>query len=180
MRVRNGLHVRQSAEVRKNIYNILNMVWIYFLQKRMDLLQEAFIHPLELCEAHFTRDVHVLFDYFWTVEQKHLPTHIIKLGRARTFFNITPIGLVWKKKVMETDSEEKKLLNKVFFFLCAKKYSRSFIKLRLNHWCNMDYFNDILPYYLSWTCNGGKFALLSMQGQKALRFHQNILIVVQR
>ncbi len=33
-----------------------------FLTKRMDLLQEAFIHAPELCEAHFTTDVRALFD----------------------------------------------------------------------------------------------------------------------
>ncbi len=37
---------------------------------------------------------------------------------------------------IETDKQEKKLLNKVaiFVFFAHKKYSRSFIKLRLNHW----------------------------------------------
>ncbi len=37
-----------------------------------------------------------------TVEQKHLPTSILMLGIARIIFNITPIGFVWKKKVMYT------------------------------------------------------------------------------
>ncbi len=32
----------------------------------MDLLQEAFIHPPELCEARFIMEVRALFDYFWT------------------------------------------------------------------------------------------------------------------
>ncbi len=43
----------------------------------MDSLQEAIIHPPELCEAHFIIDVHGLFDVFWTVEQKHPPTAMI-------------------------------------------------------------------------------------------------------
>ncbi len=29
-----------------------------------------------------------------------------------------------------------------------KKYYRSFIKLRLNHWCHIDYFNDVLTTFL--------------------------------
>ncbi len=43
------------------------------------------------------------------------------------------------------------LLNKViiFVFFAHKKYSRSFVKLRLNHWCHMDYFNDLLATFLS-------------------------------
>ncbi len=44
-----------------------------FLTKRMDLLQEAFIHPPEPCEARFNMDGCALFDCFWTVEQKHPP-----------------------------------------------------------------------------------------------------------
>ncbi len=35
-----------------------------------------------------------LFDVFWTVEQKHPPTPILMLGRARIIFYITPIGFV--------------------------------------------------------------------------------------
>ncbi len=53
----------------------------------MDSLQEAFIHPPEPCEARFIMDAHALFDYFWTVEQKHPPTAILKLGRARKNVN---------------------------------------------------------------------------------------------
>ncbi len=31
----------------------------------MDSLQEAFIHSLEPCEAHFIMDAHALFHVFW-------------------------------------------------------------------------------------------------------------------
>ncbi len=69
-------------------------ICIFFLQKRMDLLQEAFIHPPEPCEARFITDARTLLNMFWTVEQKHPPTAMIELRSARTFFNITPIGFV--------------------------------------------------------------------------------------
>ncbi len=46
-------------------------LWIFFLQKRMDSLQEAFIHAPEPCEAHFIMDVRALFDVLWT----ETPTH---------------------------------------------------------------------------------------------------------
>ncbi len=41
-------------------------------------------------------------------------------------------------KVSMSDTEKKKLLNKViiFVFFAHKKYSRSFIKLTSNHWCH--------------------------------------------
>ncbi len=50
-----------------------------------------------------------------------------------------------------TLGREKKLLNKVFIFVffAHKKYSHSFITLRLNHWCHMDYFNNVLTTFLS-------------------------------
>ncbi len=55
---------------------------------------------------------------------------------------------------LKIDEEEKKWLNKViiFVFFAHKKYSRSFIKLRLNHWCHMDYFNDVLTTFLGLEC----------------------------
>ncbi len=68
----------------------------------MESLQEAFIHAPEPCEARFIMDARALFNVFWTFEEKHPPTAIITLGRARTIFNITPIGFVWKKKVIYT------------------------------------------------------------------------------
>ncbi len=38
---------------------------------------------------------------------------------------------------------------KLFLFsLCTKKYSHSFITMRLNHWCHMDYFNNVLTTFL--------------------------------
>ncbi len=50
----------------------------------------------------FIMDARALFDVFWTFEQKHPPTAMITLGITRTIFNITPIGFVWKKKVIYT------------------------------------------------------------------------------
>ncbi len=42
------------------------------------------------------------------------------------------------------------LLNEVviFVFFAHKKYSCSFKKLQLNHWCHMDYFIDVLTTFL--------------------------------
>ncbi len=76
---------------------------------------------------------------------------------------------------VKTDMEEKKLLNKVIIFILIayKKYSCSYIILRLNHWCHMDYFNDVLTTFLG--LERGTFNVLSMEGQKALGFHQKYL-----
>ncbi len=45
---------------------------------------------------------------------------------------------------------ENELLNKVviFVFFAYKKYSRSFIMLWLNHWWQMDYFDDVFHTFL--------------------------------
>ncbi len=50
--------------------------------------------PPEPCEARFIMDAYALFDVLWTVEQKHPPTAMIELRRARTIFNITLTGFV--------------------------------------------------------------------------------------
>ncbi len=47
---------------------------MFFLQKCLSSLQEAFIHPPEPFQAHFIMDTHTLFDVFWTV-QIELPSH---------------------------------------------------------------------------------------------------------
>ncbi len=64
---RNSFLVRHIAYVRKVF--IMLEIQIYFLQKCMVSLQEAFIHPLEPCEARFIEDGCTLFDFFWTVEK---------------------------------------------------------------------------------------------------------------
>ncbi len=38
--------------------------------------------------------------------------------------------------------------HQLFLFFAQKKYSCSFIKLWLNLWCHMDYFNDVLAKFL--------------------------------
>ncbi len=47
-----------------------------------------------------------------------------------------------------TQTRRNHWIKSLFCFLCAKKYSCSFIKLRLNHWCHKDYFNDVLTMFL--------------------------------
>ncbi len=109
----------------------------------------------------------------------HVHSSAYKQGVSR-FYIRTPatasaaphMVLLWM--VVENDTEEKELLIKVviFVFFVHKKYSRIFIKLRLNHWCHMGYFNNVLTMFL------GLNVVIILQGQKALGFHKNILICV--
>ncbi len=51
------------------------------------------------------------------------------------------------ERALKTDTEERKLVNKVI--------ARSFIILWLNHWtilCHIDYFNDVLTNFLGLEC----------------------------
>ncbi len=108
-----------------------------------------------------------LFNNFFASSQSPSPftrvpwrMRVMLLMQEPAFWCLVYGSCEWWQRL--TGREE--LLNKVviFVFFAHKKYSRSFIKLQLNHWCHMDM---VVP-------------LLSMQGQKALRFHQNILICV--
>ncbi len=80
---------------------------------------------------------------------------------------ILPVLSYWNH---EFGSEE--LLNKaaILVFFAHNNYSCIFIKLRLNHWCHMDYFKRCPITFLGLEC--GTFpCCLYMQDQKALRFH---------
>ncbi len=73
--------------------------------------------------------------------------------------------------MLKIGMEEKKLLNKViiFVFFVRKKYSRGFITTSDVTWTILTM--SLLPF---WVLNV-VVALLSMQGQKALGFHQKYL-----
>ncbi len=82
------------------------------------------------------------------------PSCSSKPERSSLIFG-TQIALWYSREcALKTDTEEKKLLNKViiFVFFAHKKYSHSFIKLQLNHWCHIDYFNDVLTTLLDLEC----------------------------
>ncbi len=84
---------------------------------------------------------------------------------------------------METDTEEKKLLNRVIilFSLCTKtiiiNYYCSFIKLRLNHWCHNNYFNNVFTTFLGLE----RFRSIAVYaGSENSDFIKNILICVPK
>ncbi len=62
--------------------------------------------------------------------------------------------MVLSRMPVKTDMEENTFLNKViiFVFFAHKTYSRSYVKLRLNHWCHMDYLNNGLTTFLGLEC----------------------------
>ncbi len=76
-------------------------------------------------------------------------------------------------RASKADREGKKLLNR--FIICItlhiKKYSCSFTKLWLNHWCHMDYFNDVFTTFLDLE-RGSCIAIYT--GSENCRFHQII------
>ncbi len=48
----------------------------------------------------------------------------------------------------ERNQHNQRCLHSACVFFAHKKYFRSFVKLRLNHWCHMDYFTDVLAMFL--------------------------------
>ncbi len=77
---------------------------------------------------------------------------------------------------METGRGGEELLNKVILvFFVHKKHSRSFIKLRLNHSCHS--WTILLMFLIHFWILNVVGPLLSMEGQKALRFNQKYLIL---
>ncbi len=86
---------------------IMFEIWIFFLQNLWICYKP--------CEARFIMDACALFDVFWTVEQKHPPTPVIKLRRARTIVYITPIGFIWKKSVIYTYMPQGWVNNRAIF-----------------------------------------------------------------
>ncbi len=83
---------------------------------------------------------------------------------------------VWSREyeILRKNSQMTAIWICYFCFLCTQKYSCSFIDLRLNHWCHMDYFNDVLTAFLCFE-RGSSLPLLSIEGQRALEFHQKYL-----
>ncbi len=69
------------------------------------------------------------------------PSHVFLKQYARPARPSIIFGTQIKIFLMKSE-----LLKKVviFVFFAHKNYSHSFIKLRLNHWCHMDYFNNAL------------------------------------
>ncbi len=56
--------------------------------------------------------------------------------------------LLWMCVEVWHGREEIVEYNFYFISFAQKKYSCSFIKLRLNHWCHMDFFNNVLTTFL--------------------------------
>ncbi len=55
----------------------------------------------------------------------------------------------WYSLKWSEDREKNCWINCVIFvFLAHKKYSHRFAKLKLSHWCHMDYFTDVLATFL--------------------------------
>ncbi len=58
----------------------------------------------------------------------------------------------YSPKCCQGDAEETNFEVVIFVFFVYKKYSCSFVKLRLNHWWHMDYFNNVLTTFLGLEC----------------------------
>ncbi len=99
-------------------------------------------------------------------------------GWHRTAYGVC-VQRIFSKMALRWRSRDE-LLNKVviFVFFAYKKYSRSFITLQLNHWWQMDNFNDVFHTFLgldSANCLAVNGMVTSLPD-----FIQNILNCVQK
>ncbi len=94
-------------------------------------------------------------------------------------FTSRGMHMLWycRERASKSNTEENNLLNKVIIFVlfAHKKYSCS--SVQPNHWCHVDYFNDVLTTFLGLECVS---CIAVYAGQKALRFHQKYLNVFRR
>ncbi len=56
--------------------------------------------------------------------------------------------LGYSPKWRKTGTLGDKVLNKLCYFFAHKTYSHSFTKLKLSHWCHIDYFSKVLVTFL--------------------------------
>ncbi len=136
---------------------------------------------------------------FFVILSKHCCFYLRYPDPTNTAIKAQPMGVrlvreylfvrcVWKQSLffqfypIETmNLEAKKLLNKaaILVFFAHNNYSCIFIKLRLNHWCHMDYFNDVHITFLGLEC-GTSLAVYICRIRKLSDFIKNILICVPK
>ncbi len=98
-----GIHRKGSLSWTTNLHKTV-YIWISFFTKTHQFATWGFYSSPELGDACVIMDGCALFFiysiilyYFWTVEQKHY-----KAWKSKEKKCITPIGFVWKKKVICT------------------------------------------------------------------------------
>ncbi len=103
-------------------------------------------HWADLIRLHFTSS-YALYNYYVTNKETLNPWTLRQIVEQISYF---------------------------FVFFTHKKYSCSFVKLRLNHWCHMDYFNDVLATFQSLD----RVRILAVDGRvrELSEFIKNILI----
>ncbi len=75
--------------------------------------------------------------------------------------------VILSKMALQGDAEETNCwIVVIFVFFAHKKYSLSFTKLRLNHWCHMDNLKMSLLHFCAWIV---VIPLLSMGGSESSR-----------
>ncbi len=127
----------------------------------------------------FNRNFMRLREYLLCAKKTKITTSFNNFFSSVSVFNVcsreyhgTCVWCCWSRNKQKNSTEIVELSH-YFVFFAHKKYSRSFIKLRLNPWCHMDYFNDVLTTFVGLKCVSS--LAVYMEGQKALGFHQKYL-----
>ncbi len=128
-------------------------VWNQALLKRSHVISEIFL--LLQCAALAARALWSSADHALAQVRPHqiFTRTLSKNGRKCDHFgrSLEPWSSRYSPKWHYADAEETNCwIKSLFLFsLRTKKYSRSFIKLRLKHWWQMDYFDDVFHTFLA-------------------------------
>ncbi len=123
------------------------------------------------------RKQHMLFCVSSTVRGYAVCCLHFDLNVNKVSMYICCLRMWYSPKWRQGEAEEtKNCWIKSFLFSLRTKYSRSFVKLGLNHWSHMNYFNDVLVPFLSLD----RVRILAVYGRvrELSEFINNILICV--
>ncbi len=117
----------------------------------------------------FGTQIKIFFDEFWELSDPPIDSkdpNMIKDQKLRDHYN------------NPCDISGSTVNVIIFVFVAHKKYSRSFVKVKLNDWYHMDYFNDVLATFL----NLERVRILYVYGKirELSEFIKNILICVPK
>ncbi len=137
--------------------------WIHNIRDSSPKNENSVINYSPLCRSNPIRPSFIFItqikifvmksESFLTIHRKQCNWNVPRPRNAVRTSLVIHCLWSYEKTWMWFEGEE--LLNKVviFVFFAHKKYSHSFIKLQLNHWCHMDYFTDALTTVCFWTLN---------------------------
>ncbi len=154
----------------------------YFVRKenKNDFIQQFLVSASPWCHfgEYHIRKHHMYMDTLFTFRSKCKQQTAYPRTVLLTQNSICCLRMWYSPKWHQGEAETRNCWIKSFLFSLRTKYSRSFVKLGLNHWSHMNYFNDVLVPFLSLD----RVRILAVYGRvrELSEFINNILICVPK